>query len=79
MTWTPGNMHSRYAPWEPHTNQGEIFFCILPYLCDFSWLKVFSSAYLCIQKGLCQLSAMVVLEIVLESLVQRTMFGFYNK
>ena len=25
-------MQSRHAPWQPHTNQDEIFFCILPYL-----------------------------------------------
>ena len=25
-------MQSKHAPWEPHTNWGEIFFCILPYL-----------------------------------------------
>ena len=32
VTRTPGNMQSRRAPWEPHTNRGGVFFCILPYL-----------------------------------------------
>ena len=33
----------RHAPWEPHTNRDEIFFCILSYLNinDFSWCKGF--------------------------------------
>ena len=43
VTWTPGNMQSRHALWEPHTNRGGTFFCILPYLNirDFSWLNVY--------------------------------------
>ena len=43
MTWTTGNMQSRYVPLEPHINQDGILFYILPYLniSDFSWLKVF--------------------------------------
>ena len=38
-----GNMQSQHVPWEPHTNRGRIFFCILPCLniCDFSWLNVY--------------------------------------
>ena len=42
-------MQCRHAPWEPHTNRGEIFFCILLYLniSDFSWLKVLLSSTLC--------------------------------
>ena len=32
VTWTPGNMLSRHAPREPHTNQDGSFLCILPYL-----------------------------------------------
>ena len=42
VTWTPGNMQSSYAPWEPHTNRDEIFFCILPYL-QHQWLFVVKS------------------------------------
>ena len=42
VTWTPGNVQSRYAPQEPHTNWDGIFLCILLYLIisDFLWLKV---------------------------------------
>ena len=25
-------MQSRHVPWEPHTNEGGVFLCILPYL-----------------------------------------------
>ena len=33
MTWTPGNMQCRHAPWrERHTNQDVILVSILPYL-----------------------------------------------
>ena len=42
-------------------------------------LSQVSSAYFCVQTGLYQLSAMVVLETVLESLVQHTVFGFYKQ
>ena len=44
VTWTSDNMQSKHVQWEPHTNQDEVFSCILPYLIDisdFSWLKVF--------------------------------------
>ena len=46
VPWTPGNMQSRHAPLEPHTNRDGIFFCILvilPYLniSDFLWIIMF--------------------------------------
>ena len=44
VTWTPSNVQSSHAPWDPHINWDGIFLCIL--LClnvsDFSWLKVTS-------------------------------------
>ena len=73
-------MQSRHAPWEPHTNWGGIFLCILPFLntSDFLWLRdvqflipcsLFHSALLGHRVYKSDVNLMDVLQILLINLI----------